>query len=131
MKSQNIHDIQDKPKIIVGSNSKASKLVNKKFIQVSADSSSVGSLRQPAPETDPNEGTDDMLLRAPEYSDILIKYENAYENVNFSHNYGALYNISTTEARVKLDFKVMIPLDLAEEVVGVEILSGDEVIAST
>lgn len=125
-----IHEVEDKPKIVVGANSRAKRLVNSKYIIQLPEDEKIGSFRQ-AGDSDPGEeAPEDTGLAAPEYSDIFIKYNGAYENVTLSHNYGQLYNISPTSSRVKLEFKVMIPIELADEVIGIEILSGDEVIAS-
>lgn len=126
----NIHEVKDKPKIVVGPNSKAKRLVNPKYINQLPQDERVGSFREAEERDLGEEAPEDTGLAAPEYSDIFLKYNGSYENVTLSHNYGSLYNISPTASRVKLEFKVMIPIELADEVIGIEILSGDEVIAS-
>ena len=72
-------------------------------------------------------------IPAPEISDIFIKYNGSYELPNSNEaqrRYGTLYTSSGYTDQVELEFKVMIPEELASQIVGVQILSGNEVVAS-
>jgi hypothetical protein len=129
-----IHEVKDKPKIVVDKNSPAAYLVSSKFIKpedtykISGRSMAEGSEEEQEPE-EPGEGNSGAI-QAPEFTDIFLKYNNAFENVNSSNKYGKLYNVSgTSRALVELEFKVMIPLELADIITGIEILSDNEVVS--
>lgn len=131
-----IHEVKDKPKILVDKDSNAAKLVNEKFIN-KTDSNRLrtgSSLEDQIDERDDDdeggeEGEGSEGLPAPEFSDIFIKRNNSFENLNSSNKYGILINDSVDRTSVQLEFKVMIPLDIKDQVTGIEILSKDEVVA--
>jgi hypothetical protein len=131
-----IHEVKDKPKIVVDKNSPAAYLVSQKFVQPEETYKISGrSYVDDSGESDEGdssaEETDSVgsPIPAPEFSDILLKYNNNFENLNSSHKYGKLYNVSgTSRALVELEFKVMIPLELADVITGIEILSDNEVV---
>jgi hypothetical protein len=132
-----IHEVKDKPKIVVDKNSPAAYLVSSKFIKpeetYKISGRSMGDVEEEAAEgEEPGEGnlTGSGLIQAPEFTDILLKYNNAFENINPSNRYGKLYNVSgTSRALVELEFKIMIPLELADVITGIEILSDNEVVS--
>jgi hypothetical protein len=133
-KDLTIHEVKDKPRILVDIDSPASFLVNPKFINRQVSYKITGSSLFSS-DAEPDEGDqfgdpdeENGAFKAPEYTDIYIKYNGTYENMNPTHTYGVLYN--QPDVRVELDFKIMIPLDIADDVIGVEILSGNEVIAA-
>ncbi len=127
-----LHDVKDKPRILVDKDSAAAKLVNPKFInkqgsnRIRTGAVIVGD--EPEFPEDP-EYPGEYALQAPEFTDIYIKYNNAFENVDPTHKYGKLIK-QGDNVSVELEFKIMIPVDLEDIVTGVEILSEDEVIAT-
>jgi len=132
-----IHEIADKPKILVDKDSNAAKLVNEKFIS-KTDSNRLRTGSSGEDEIDENEdseeeegeeGDGEQGLPAPEFSDIFIKRNGAFENLNSSNKYGILVNDSVDRTSVQIEFKVMIPLDIKDQVTGIEVLSKDEVVA--
>jgi hypothetical protein len=131
-----IHEVKDKPKIVVDKDSPAAYLVASKFIDPKETYKISG---RSLPDDEDYESEDDYedgdtsggtgLLQAPEFSDMYVKYNGTFENVNSLNKYGKLYNVSgTSRALVELEFKVMIPLDLADVITGIEILSDNEVV---
>lgn len=137
-----IHEVKDKPKILVDKDSNAAKLVNDKFI----DKTSKNRLRTGSSAGDEefnegeewidedddgsnNPGIEDGELPAPEFKDIFLKRNGVFENINPSNKYGILVQDSVNRASAQLEFKVMIPIDLKDEIVGIEILSQNEVVA--
>lgn len=133
-----IHEVKDKPKIVVDKNSPAAYLVASKFIDPK-ETYKISGRSIPEDEDFDAEGEEDYedgetsdgvgLLQAPEFSDMYVKYNGSFENINSSNKYGKLYNVSgTSRALVELEFKVMIPLDLADVITGIEILSDNEVV---
>lgn len=131
-----IHEVKDKPKIVVDKNSPAAYLVAPKFIdpketyKISGRAVAADEDYESEDDYEDNESSGESgLLQAPEFSDIYLKYNGAFENINSSNKYGKLYNVSgTSRALVELEFKVMIPLDLADVITGIEILSDNEVV---
>lgn len=130
-----IHEVKDKPKIVVDKNSPAAFLVSSKFIKpeetykISGRSMVENPEEEQEPEEPEGEESVSGLIKAPELTDIFLKNNNAFENISSSSKYGKLYNVSgTSRALVELEFKVMIPLDLAGVITGIEILSDNEVI---
>lgn len=131
-----IHEVKDKPKIVVDKNSPAAYLVAPKFIdpketyKISGRAIAADEDYKSEDDYEDNESSGESgLLQAPEFSDIYLKYNGAFENINSSNKYGKLYNVSgTSRALVELEFKVMIPLDLADVITGIEILSDNEVV---
>jgi hypothetical protein len=133
-----IHEVQDKSKIPVDQDSLAAALVSSKFIDIMPSTFSRGFTpgNQPGDGDGDGDGEGDETtdFPAPEFSDILIKYQNAYESPNpnsGSRRYGALYTSGGYTDSVELEFKVMIPVELASQIVGVQVLSGNEVIAES
>lgn len=133
-----IHEVKDKPKIVVDKNSPAAYLVSSKFIKpedtykISGRSMSDDSGETVDEGEEPGEGnlTGSGAIQAPEFTDIFLKYNNSFENLNASNKYGKLYNVSgTSRALVELEFKVMIPLELSDVITGIEILSDNEVVS--
>jgi hypothetical protein len=132
-----IHEVKDKPKIVVDKNSPAAFLVSSKFIKPEDTYKISGRSMAEFTEEDsegeePGEGnlTGEGAIKAPEFTDIFLKYNNSFENVNSSNKYGKLYNVSgTSRALVELEFKIMIPLELADVITGIEILSDNEVVS--
>jgi hypothetical protein len=133
-----IHEVQDKSKIPVDQDSLAASLVSSKFIDVMPSTFSRGF----TPVTGGGDGDGDgdgdgeqpTDFPAPEFSDIFIKYQNAYESPNSDGNarkYGTLYTSGGYTDSVELEFKVLIPVELASQVIGVQVLSGNEVIAES
>ncbi len=131
-----IHEVQDKSKIPVDQDSLAAALVSSKFIDVMPSTFSRGFTPGQGDGDggggeDPEQPTD---FPAPEFSDIFIKYQNTYESPNPDGNvrkYGTLYTSGGYTDSVELEFKVLIPVDLASQVIGVQVLSGNEVIAES
>lgn len=131
-----IHEVKDKPKIVVDKDSPAAYLVAPKFIdpketyKISGRAVFDGEEYESGDDYEDGESSGESnLLQAPEFSDIYLKYNGAFENINSSSKYGNLYNVSgTSRALVELEFKVMIPLDLADVITGIEILSDNEVV---
>ena len=131
-----IHEVKDKPKIVVDKNSPAAYLVSSKFIKpeetYKISGRSMGEGEEEGGEgEEPGEGNlTGGLIQAPEFTDIFLKYNNAFENINPNNKYGKLYNVSgTSRALVELEFKIMIPLELADVITGIEILSDNEVVS--
>ncbi len=129
-----IHEVQDKSKIPVDQDSLAAALVSSKFIDVMPSTFSRGftpGQNEGDGGEDPEPPTD---FPAPEFSDIFIKYQNSYESPNPDGNarkYGTLYTSGGYTDSVELEFKVLIPVELASQVIGVQVLSGNEVIAES
>jgi hypothetical protein len=132
-----IHEVKDKPKIVVDKNSPAAFLVASKFIdpketfKISGRSVVEEGDTGEDGEGEPGEGSagGEGLLQAPEFGDMYLKYNGSFQNINPLNKYGKLYNVSgTSRALVELEFKVMIPLDLADVITGIEILSDNEVV---
>jgi hypothetical protein len=138
-KTVTIHEVKDKPKIVVDKNSPAAYLVASKFIDPQETYKIYGrsSVDAEGEENDGRSDDDDSssesggtVLQAPEFTDIFLKRNGSFENLNPSNKYGVLYNVSgTSRALVELEFKVMIPLELVDVVTGIEILSDNEVVA--
>lgn len=138
-KTVTIHEVKDKPKIVVDKNSPAAYLVASKFIDPQETYKIYGrsSVDAEGEENDGRSDDDDSssesegtVLQAPEFTDIFLKRNGSFENLNPSNKYGVLYNVSgTSRALVELEFKVMIPLELVDAVTGIEILSDNEVVA--
>lgn len=136
-----IHEVKDKPKILVDKDSNAAKLVSDKFIDKTSTNrlrtgSSVGDTEIDEGENwdDDEEGGDnpgigDGELPAPEFQDIFLKRNEGFENINPLLKYGKLVKDTVNRTTVQLEFKVMIPIDLKDEIVGIEILSQNEVVA--
>lgn len=130
-----IHEVKDKPKIVVDKNSPAAFLVSPKFIKPEetykiSGRSVVEGEEEEGEEPDNEVESGSGAIKAPEFTDIFLKYNNAFENINASNKYGKLYNVSgTSRALVELEFKVMIPLELADVITGIEILSDNEVVS--
>jgi hypothetical protein len=129
-----IHEVKDKPKIVVDKNSPAAYLVAAKFIDPKETYKIYGRSvveEEEREEEKEEEEEKEGLLPAPEFSDLFVKFNTSFENVDSSKKYGKLYNVSgTSRALVELEFKVMIPLDLAGVITGIEILSDDEVVTA-
>jgi hypothetical protein len=131
-----IHEVQDKSKIPVDQDSLAAALVSSKFIDVMPSTFTRGFTPavQPGEGDGDGEGDEATDFPAPEFSDILIKYQNSYESPNpdgSARKYGTLYTSGGYTDSVELEFKVMIPVELASQVIGVQVLSGNEVIAES
>lgn len=133
-----IYEIKDKAKIKVDSDSLAALFASSKFIDVVPTTLFRSMTEESAVPTDPivddpGDGGDEVEFPAPEISDIFIKYNGSYELPNSNEaqrRYGTLYTSSGYTDQVELEFKVMIPEELASQIVGVQILSGNEVVAS-
>lgn len=130
-----IHEVKDKPKIVVDKNSPAAYLVASKFIdpketyKISGRAVAEEDYESEDDYEDSESSSEGGLIQAPEFSDIFLKYNGSFENINSSNKYGKLYNVSgTSRALVELEFKVMIPLDLVDVITGIEILSDNEVV---
>jgi len=137
-----IHEVKDKPKILVDKDSNAAKLVNDKFIDKTSQNrlrtgSSAGddgfNENEEWSEEDDDGSNDPGIqegeLPAPEFTDIFLKRNGVFENVNSSSKYGVLVQDTVNRTTVQLEFKVMVPIDLKDEIVGIEILSQNEVVA--
>ncbi len=136
-----IHEVKDKPRILVDKDSNAAKLVSDKFVDKTSKNrlrtgSSVGDNEIDENEkwneddddaTDP--GLGDGELPAPEFKDIFLKRNEGFENINPLLKYGKLVKDTVNRTTVQLEFRVMVPLDLKDEIVGIEILSQNEVVA--
>jgi hypothetical protein len=135
-KNPTIHEVKDKPKIVVDKNSPAAFLISKKFIDPRETYQISGSsVVEPSDDyvdeggDDETEGGNSSLLKSPAFNDIYLKYNGSFENVNSANKYGKLYNVSgTSRALVELEFKVMIPLSLVDIITGIEILSDNEAV---
>lgn len=128
------HEVKNQPRVIVEEDSVPSFAVDPKFIKVVKKNKISGfSGTSFIPGDDEDEFSEDpeeqKLLPAPEFNDILIKNNGAYENINSGTDYGTLYEAGG-RSRVELEFKILIPEDLAGIVTGIEILQDDEVISS-
>ncbi len=130
-----IHEVQDKSKIPVDQDSLAAALVSSKFIDVMPSTFSRGFTQGDGEDPgEPDPGDEQNDFPAPEFSDILIKYQNSYESPNpdaGARKYGTLYTSGGYTDSVELEFKVMIPVELSSQVIGVQVLSGNEVIAES
>jgi hypothetical protein len=135
-----IHEVKDKPKIVVDKNSPAAYLVASKFIDPQDTYKISGRSAVDPGDSSGDEGESEDQdeasydesgsLQAPEFTDIFLKRNGSFENLNSSNKYGVLYNVSgTSRALVELEFKVIIPLDIADMITGIEILSDNEVIS--
>lgn len=137
-KKSTSHDVQDKPLIEVDPQSFAALVANKKYINVLKRDVAAGFIRgiDDGDWQGNGDGDDDepesvvSNVPGPGIEDIFIKYGTAYERPTSLHKYGTLYDDNGQSGKVSLDFKVMIPLALAESIVGVEVLSENEVIAT-
>lgn len=134
-KKVTINEVQDIPKIKVDQDSRAALLVSKKFVDVVPSTFVRGfSEGQGIDDDELNDGTEESIdFQAPEYSDIFIKYNGVFESPDPSpsRRYGTLYTSAGYTDLIELEFKVMIPEDVADQIVGVQILSGNEVVASS
>lgn len=134
-KKSTSHDVQDKPLIEVDPSSFAALLGNTKYIKVLPRDKVAGFIRGVDDSEGDPEDTDNpdevvAAIPGPGLEDIFIKYGNTYEKPDPSHEYGTLYNDTGQISKVNLEFKVMIPLELADAIVGIEILSENEVITT-
>lgn len=133
-----IYEIKDKARIKVDSDSLAALFASSKFIDVVPTTlfrSMTGNAAVDPVVDDPGDSGDEELdFPAPEISDIFVKYNGVYELPNSNaaqRRYGTLYTTSGYTDQVELEFKVMIPEDLSSQIIGVQILSGNEVVASS
>lgn len=134
-KKSTSHEVLDKQLIEVDPLSLAALVGNSKYIKVLPRDKVAGFIRGVDDSDGDAEDTDNpddnvVNIPGPGTEDIFIKYQNTYEKPNSAHEYGTLYNDTALVSKVNLEFKVMIPLELADAIVGVEILSENEVIAS-
>jgi hypothetical protein len=134
-KKSTSHEVLDKQLIEVDPQSLAALVGNQKYIKVLPRDKVAGFIRGISDSDGDAEDTDvptDVVVNTPGpgTEDIFIKYGTGYEKPNPAHEYGTLYNDTGLVSKVNLEFKVMIPLELADAIVGVEILSENEVIAS-
>lgn len=131
------HDVKNQPRVLVEEDSIPAFAVDPKFIKVVKKNKISGfsgvSIGDGGEEDefsdDEGDNLQESLIPAPEYTDILIKNNGDYENIQNGGQYGTLYQ-SAGRSRVELEFKVIIPDGLAGVVTGIEILQDDEVIAS-
>lgn len=136
VKKSTSHEVQDKPLIEVDPNSFTALVANPKYVKF-LPRDVVSGFIQGVDDGDwkgSGDGEDDpediVNIPGPGIEDIFIKYGTAYEKPSASKKYGTLYNETGQTSKVNLEFKVMIPLDIADKVIGIEILSEDEVVAS-
>jgi hypothetical protein len=136
-KKNTSHDVQDKPLIEVDPTSFAALVANPKYIKTLPRDAVAGFIQgvndsdwKGEGDPDDDEPGDISTIPGPGIEDIFIKYGNAYEKPDSSKKYGTLYNDTGQTSKVNLEFKIMIPLDLIDTVVGIEILSENEVIAA-
>lgn len=135
IKKNTTHEVQDKPLIEVDPSSFAALVANPKYVKLLPRDVVSGFIRG---VDDNSDGTGDgeeepgqiVDIPGPGIEDIFIKYGSEYEIPDPSKKYGTLYNETGQTSKVNLEFKVMIPLDLAEQIVGIEILSQNEVISA-